>query len=434
MADTEAHCVVFHPLGFRADGRHWIVGRSDTGPYVTVPQEGMAAIRLLKDGMSPPEVQQRMLNESGKSIDVEQFVRSMAALGFIRSMDGHGIDSPPAARPTLPRVRPGHVRWMLSPVLHGVLVTVALTGLIMMAARPELRPHWGDLLWSDHGSPALLGDAALTWLLILFHELAHLFTARAADVPGVIRMGTRLQFLVVQTDVSGVWLRERPTRIAVYLSGMMLDLTVFGGCILLEAATGSSRLLSVVAVTELGAVAAEFMVFMRTDLYFLLQDLLGCRNLYRDALQYCQHVLTRCLGRATSSPLSGLDRVERRSVRTYAVLMAIGSAACVLLVFLGWTNVTLVLLAHSADEFLTAPNWLSVADALATTLMLIGVQALWANAWWRRHGTAVRNSWRPSGRPRRRGKHDGIPLPTGHPTHNPEGPEGSWQPRVSEGS
>ncbi len=48
-------------------------------------------------------------------------------------------------------------------------------------------------------------DAAIGWVLIALHELGHLATARAAGAPARISLGTRLQFLVAQTDVSGVW-------------------------------------------------------------------------------------------------------------------------------------------------------------------------------------------------------------------------------------
>ncbi|MFD4259035.1 hypothetical protein ACFWR9_15745 [Streptomyces sp. NPDC058534] len=109
--------------------------------------------------------------------------------------------APPRA--SLPWLGPHQVRLALHPalpVLGGVLLTVAV---VVLFRRPDLVPGYRDLLWSPHGSLVLLSGAAAGWTLLLAHEPAHLVTARAAGVPGRMRLGTRLQFLVMQTDISG---------------------------------------------------------------------------------------------------------------------------------------------------------------------------------------------------------------------------------------
>ena len=84
-------------------------------------------------------------------------------------------------------------------------------------------------------------------------------------------------------------------------------------------------MLSLVALTSLGMLATQFLVFMRTDVYFLLQDLSGCRNMYGDASAYARHLALRLLRRPSPDPLTVL---ERRALRTYAVLLVAGTAAC----------------------------------------------------------------------------------------------------------
>ncbi|WP_354645361.1 hypothetical protein [Kitasatospora camelliae] len=382
--------VEFHPLGIREDKDAWIVGRADTGDHVAVPAHGVLAIRLLQQGLSTAEAARRIERETGRRTAVDAFVTSLAALGFVRRVDGRQVASPPPVRPTFPRLRPDHVRWALSPVLHGALLTVALAGAVAAAFDPHLRPHWQDLLWSGRGTAVLAGQAALTWVLLFLHELAHLLTARAAGVPGTVRFGTRLQFLVLQTDVSGVWQCDRRTRITVYLSGIVLDLALAGGCVLMTAAGGPRRLLAVVVLTKLVGVATELLVFMRTDVYFLLQDLLGCRNLYRDATAYARHLTRRLLTRSGPHPLTGLPPAERRAVRCYALLMVAGSAASLALGWLVLTRVTLVLLGRALGTLAAPPDLAAVADAVTTVVVLTGLQGLWVAAWWRRHGGGVR--------------------------------------------
>ncbi|MFF2076797.1 hypothetical protein ACFVXG_18800 [Kitasatospora sp. NPDC058162] len=382
--------VDFHPLGMREDAGEWVVGRADTGDFVALPPSGVQAIRLLQSGLTVDETAARIHRDSGRRIAVAPFVESLTRLGFVRSVDGRPVDSAPPVRPSLPWIRAEHVRWLLSPFLPAVLLAVAAAAAVLLAARPELRPGWHDLVWSDRGTFVLAGQAALTWALLYVHELSHLLTARAAGVPGRIRLGTRLQFLVMQTDVSGIWQCPRKVRCTVYLSGMVLDLGIAGGCVLIETGTGPNRLLSLLAFSKLLAVAVELMVFMRTDVYFLLQDLLSCRNLYRDAAAYCRHLAARCAGRAHPDPLAALRPRERRIVRGYAVLMVLGTVGSLVLAYLAFAQVTLVLLTRALHTLGGSADPVSLADAVATVIALVATQGLWVRAWWRRHGPKVR--------------------------------------------
>ena len=67
------------------------------------------------------------------------------------------------------------------------------------------------------------------------HELAHLATARARGVHARIGLGTRLQILVAQTTVSGLWGCPRSVRLRVYLAGVVSDLTIISAGYLVTA-------------------------------------------------------------------------------------------------------------------------------------------------------------------------------------------------------
>jgi hypothetical protein len=213
-------------------------------------------------------------------------------------------------------------------------------------------------------------------------------------VPGRIRFGTRLQFLVVQTEISGVWLCDRRTRITVYLSGMATGLAIASCGLLAEAVSGPSPLPAMVVVIVAASVVYEFLVFMRTDVYFLVQDLLGCRNLYGDASAFCRHLLRRALGRRSSDPLGALRRKERRRVRGYAVFLVLGTVATLAFGYLAYSKVTLVLLARALHGVGAASDWYTVADSAGTLTVLLSTHVLWGRAWWRRHGPRVRETAR----------------------------------------
>ena len=199
-------------------------------------------------------------------------------------MTGPAPMTPAPAQPALAAA--GHVRWLLHPLVPILVACFAVAAVVMLALHPDLLPSYRVLVWGDRAGLVLAVNAAIAWTLILIHELAHLATARAAGVPARITLSTRLQFLAAQTDVSGVWAAPRRTRMTAYLAGMGVDICLAGICLLvlgLAEPHGLVRNLLAVAVTEtvLG-LSGQFMVFMRTDIYFVLQDLTGCANLYAD--------------------------------------------------------------------------------------------------------------------------------------------------------
>ncbi|MEU8172541.1 hypothetical protein AB0C14_06680 [Microbispora hainanensis] len=384
--------VILHDLGVRRDREEWIVGRVETGDVIAVPAPGMRVIRLFQEGATVPEVERRLGAETGIRMNVGGFVDGLVRAGLVAAVDGRPVPAPAPPPPTFPRLLPRHVRWTLNPVLHAALAAVILAGAAVALLRPSVMPGWRDLLWSDRGTLVLLTQTAAGWLLILLHELAHLCTARAAGVPGRIRFGTRLQFLTAQTEVSGIWLADRRVRLTVYLSGMALDAAVCAVCLLLTVAAGPRPALSVVALTALVMLSAQFLVFMRTDLYFVLQDVTGCRNLYGDSVAYAAHVCRRALLRRSADPLARLPRAEGRWVRAYTALLVAGTALCLWLAAAVTIPAALGLLTGAVRALLDPPGWVAAADGVVTVLVVTGFHVLWATTWWRRHGPKARRA------------------------------------------
>ncbi len=384
--------VTLHDLGVRRDREEWIVGRVETGDVIAVPAQGMRVIRLFQEGATVPEVERRLGAETGTRVNVGGFVDGLVRAGLVAAVDGCPVPAAAPPPPTFPRLLPRHVRWTLNPFPHAALAAVILAGAAVALLRPGVVPGWRDLLWSDRGTLVLLAQTAAGWLLILLHELAHLCTARAAGVPGRIRFGTRLQFLTAQTEVSGIWLAERRVRLTVYLSGMALDATVCAVCLLLTVPAGPRPALSVVAMTALLMLSTQFLVFMRTDLYFVLQDVTGCRNLYGDSAAYAAHVCRRALLRRSADPLARLPRAEGRWVRAYTALLLAGTALCLCLAVAVTIPATLGLLAGSVRVLLDPPGWVAAADGVVTVLVVTGFHVLWAATWWRGHGPKARRT------------------------------------------
>jgi putative peptide zinc metalloprotease protein len=391
--------VIFRELSMRQEGDSWVVGRPDTGDFVLVPEIAHRAITLLSATCTVEETTLRLRVETGRDIAVADFVASLDELGFVAVIDGNARPATEVPRPTLPWLRQRHLSWLLSPAVPWLAAAVIVAGMIVLVREPRLTPRFGDLAWTSHAGLALAVDAAVGWLLVGLHELAHLATARAAGVPAQTRLATRLQFLAVETDVSGVWAAPRRVRVTAYLAGMCTELIIAAGCLLILGIAHphglAGQLLSITLAESVLFLPSQLLVFMRTDVYFLLQDLAGCTNLYADGSAYVRDLARRAIGRGDPpgrEPGPDLPDRERWAVRCYAWLLLVGTIACLAdAVFLA-VPATVALLVRGATEL--DRGAIDMLDGLAALSVLGSIEVLWLYAWWRRHGGQLRGCLR----------------------------------------
>ncbi|MFJ6724900.1 hypothetical protein ACIQPQ_08265 [Streptomyces sp. NPDC091281] len=381
-----------HPLDVRPDRGEWFVGRQGNDQIVAVPEIGLAALRLLTAGSTVEEARNTLRVTTGRDLDVGAFVEKLADAGLVASIGDRRIEPTPQTV-SLPRLRAGHVRWAMSPILHVLVLAVPVVAVLLVLREPAILPSWDDLLWTEYGTFTLLAQASVSVCLIALHEMTHLVTARAAGVPGRITLGTRLQFLVAQTEVSGIWLKSRRERLTVYLSGIALDAAIWGCCIVARFLGSDVALLPVIAMTLVAALAHQCFVFMRTDLYFVVQDLTGCRNLYADTGRYLRHLAARLRGRRGPNPLRSLRPAERRFLQAYALGTLAGTVICVFIGLRLLTEVTLPLITRSLEQIVRGADPWGRLDAVVTVLVLAGLQGTWVCLWWRRHAGRARRAW-----------------------------------------
>jgi putative peptide zinc metalloprotease protein len=380
-------------LSARRDRDGWVIGRTETGDFISVPDVAHRVLALLGEDRCVDDVADRLRAETGTSFAVADFVAALDDLGFVEAIDDAARSDTAHLRASLPWLQPRHVRWLTRPVAPAVAAGFAVATVVVLALHPALLPSYRVLVWSSRPGLVLAVNAAIAWTLILTHELAHLATARSVGVPARITLGTRLQFLAAQTDVSGVWAAPRRQRMTVYLAGMSMDVCCAGTCLLvlqLDDPHGLARELLAVAVTEIFlGLALQFMVFMRTDVYFALQDLTGCADLYSEGSAYLRHIRSRCARRSSTDPTGGHLLRRGRAVRLYAIVLLAGTAVCLGIEFAVSLPALITLAARAVSETGTTPA--ATIDGSAALAILLGFQILWASRWWHRHRHQVRH-------------------------------------------
>jgi putative peptide zinc metalloprotease protein len=385
--------VRLHRLSQRPDGDGWVIGRIETGDFIVVPDVAHRVITLLGEGRAIDDVAARLRAETGKRFAVADFVTALDGLGFVAAVDDETRADNTRVKPSLPWLRPGYVRWLLHPLLPILVAGFATAAVVMLVLHPGLLPSYRVLVWSNRAGLVLAVNAAIAWTLILVHELAHLAVARAAEVPARITLSTRLQFLAAQTDVSGVWAAPRRTRMTAYLAGMGVDICGAGICLLvlgLAQPHGLARSLLAVAVTlTVIGLSGQFMVFMRTDIYFALQDLTRCANLYAEGSGYLRYLGGRVTRRGSHpDPSQAYPAAQRRAIRLYSAVLLAGTAVCLGIELVVTLPALVTLLVRAVSEIGGTP--LGSVDGVVALAILLGFQALWMSRWWHRHQRQVR--------------------------------------------
>lgn len=126
------------------------------------------------------------------------------------------------------------------------------------------------------------------------------------------------------------------------------------------------------------------MVFMRTDLYFVLQDVTRCRDLYGDGVAYTKYAARRVFRRTTAvDPSRALPAHERRAVRAYSVVLVVGTALCLAFLATVTLPADITLLARAVTRLGPGHSTAQRLDATAVVVALGGVHVLWARTWWR---------------------------------------------------
>ncbi|WP_412538894.1 hypothetical protein R8Z50_23935 [Longispora sp. K20-0274] len=364
--------VTFVELTAHREADGWIVGRAPAGPFVALPDVGMETIELLAAGRSTAEVHAELHRRHGEEVDVAAFVASLDRIGFIAHIDGRPGTTVAQPRPSLPWLRSGHLRWLVRWPAAVVWCAAILAAVVLLVRSPERRPGLADLVWADSAALVLLVDAVVASVVISLHELGHLAVARAFGVPGTVTLSTRLTVLVAQTDVTGAWALPRRRRVLVYLAGTATDLLVAAGCVFAglgfdAAGSVATCLRAVVLTIGLGALS-QWALFLRTDGYFLVQDLSGCRNLYGDAGRLLRH-----WARRGPDPRPGLPPRERGIVSGYAPFMAVGAVLTVgafLVVSIPVLVRLLVVAGGDVVRGLSGPHWADLADGVVGLAVL----------------------------------------------------------------
>jgi putative peptide zinc metalloprotease protein len=303
------------PLTLLTEGDDEVVVTSvDTGTSIAIPAVGAVVIRALRRGATVGETAAEAAVAAGEPVDVAAFVEALTELGMVD--DG--------STATISRTAPIQLRhWVGGPLpavlrplftrTAGIVYAAAYVAVIvLMIARPQLRPHPGAIfVWSNYPL-SLLVLTAIELVLTGIHEVWHWLAARSLGLTARFGVDRRLFFFVFETDLSQLWTVPRRRRYGPQLAGLAVDGVLLLG-VLGVASLGdvAGRIGAGLVFLMTAQIVWQSLVFLRTDLYGVLLTATGCRNLW----EVKSLLLRRAFGRLDAAGAVELAAADPRDVR-----------------------------------------------------------------------------------------------------------------------
>jgi len=408
---TRESTIDVFPFSRQHEGDEVIIGRSETGTFLVVPPEAVEVLDQLAQGKSFGEVQDAYLLTHGEILDLEDFLGVLTSKGLIRSSADVYVDASPQETATRQVPQKTHHHFSAFPqsvariifsrtsVVCAVLLT-AFAGLLI-CIEPSITTGPGDLYFPDHRMASVLSITAASYLALFVHELAHLIGARAEGVNSRMGISHRLWVLVAETDLTGLWSLPRGKRYLPLLAGLVVD---FISCDLLLIGLYLQtkqmivinilvvRLMRAMVFTYYMRIVWQCLLFLRTDLYYVIANYLNCKNLLRDTEVYLRNRVAYLIPGLKKRDQSNIPISELQIIRWYSWIWVAGRIAAILLLVVVTIPVTIRYIKSFIITFRAGPSNhpADFVDALLLTAyflipIFIGM-GLWINAIVRREG------------------------------------------------
>ncbi|NRQ56286.1 PqqD family protein [Brevibacillus sp. HD1.4A] len=335
MKMTGDSVLKMHPLARRAENEEeMLIGRTDISNFIVLPVIGVEIIDLLDEGKTVNEVATIMEERLGEPVDVLDFANDLAAsYQFVHTVDGEVVNESVAVVDHFSWIKEATGQFFFNRVAFCLYGCVFLAGVLLCAFTGKYIPVYSDIFVSTSVTVSVLASFVTIWMFLFFHELAHLLAARSLSIGSRIGLGHRLVFAVAETNMSNIVLVEPGRRYKAFVAGMAWDATFWGiGVILLFAHDAGwvsllpfiQAFIRMVNVILLMALAFQFMVFMQTDVYYMLATRFRCANLLMNTRLFLKSKI-RSLTQEEQEEWEYVSLHEKQVIRWYSWVYLIGS-------------------------------------------------------------------------------------------------------------
>jgi putative peptide zinc metalloprotease protein len=305
----------------------YILGRKDIGVYINVPHIAIESIKLLNLGKNIEQVESQLLENYGEEIDVKDFVQECLELGLIKKIDEIYIELPiNNEKKHLTWITQSISKFFFNKYSWYFYIFASISSLLLYLCYPKSLPIVQDFLFHDSLTIVVLVGLPCMWGILLFHELGHLISARSYGIDGKIKFGYQQIYLEIETIIPNLWALKRNERIRIYLaglafSGVMLFISlifvIFYDYNVLDYSSDIYRFLRFINILNVWMFCTQLMIFIKSDLYYVVNDFLKCTDLNGNSAIYFKKLIGRKIKKKELNKLASVSKYEVKMLNYY---------------------------------------------------------------------------------------------------------------------
>ncbi|RLL43688.1 peptidase [Oceanobacillus piezotolerans] len=320
--------LTLYPLTIRKDKKHYIVEEPLSGEYFEMPEICIDAIHLINNGESLEKIEKDLKQKyPAEEVDIIDFAGQLLELGLVKEVDGEEVsltkkNQSPSGFTWIPSWMG---RFFFNRITTKLYFAILCINILYFLSNPGLLPNYQDLFIFDSITLSLITYMAITLILIMIHEFGHAFAIRSYDLPANMNIGHRLLFVVFETDLSPAWKLSPKKRNMLYLGGMSFDQVMLFAALSIQLLFPESAPIvnSIAALVVLDIVIKtmyQCCFFMKTDLYYVFENVTSCYNLMESGKQYLSKWLPFIKTENTTEAFEG----EAKVIRLYSIFYLFG--------------------------------------------------------------------------------------------------------------
>jgi hypothetical protein len=374
------------PIEIRKDKKHYIVEDKLTGDFYEMPEVCIDAIDLINQGFSLGEIETSLIEKfPNEEVNLVDFANQLFELGLIDQLDGEKIEKKHISKEPsgMLWVSPKLGRFFFNKFTVLLYSVILVLNIVIFIVHPSLFPHRDDIFVFDIMFVNVIFWMAFSFLFVLIHEFGHVLAIRAHNLPTKMEIGHRMFFVVLLTDMSSIWRLPPKDRNILFLAGLYFDSILLFLALITQLffPNSSNFIIGLVHLATFDIVLRmifQCCIYMKTDLYYVFENISGCYNLMENAKQAINK-------RLSFLKLQQMDEVifsgEKRTVSFYTLLYFLGFVITIFLYFHYYIPEIIHVGEQILPGFINSPTSLLFWDAVVFSLQVGIFILLLLNSW-----------------------------------------------------
>lgn len=272
----------------------YIIGNINENLFLEVTYEFLYILEFADGINTIKDIHEKVLNRYNIDVDILEALQYLFEENLIYSVDGIvlGKDNEVDFNKYLKRT--SEIVYSKIGIIFFVLIILAN---IFIIYKYNIFPKTNNALFIEN-KPGLSFFIyfIVSWAITCFHEFGHYLSAVKLGIPVKIKLSLRIVFLVVESDINSIWAIPQNKRTICYMAGFLNECLLLFVVLIINLFVNNaifSRLTNMILLIIFINFIWQFMIFLRTDFYFVLLNILRISSLHDSSIEIFKDLITK---------------------------------------------------------------------------------------------------------------------------------------------